>query len=46
MELEQHLRETFLEKFSWHIQETHPTKITEKSPIEKNNFSNFFSGFC
>ncbi len=38
MELEQHLRETFLEKFSWHIQETHPTKITEKSPIEKNNF--------
>ena len=38
MESEQNLNKNFLEKFSWHIKETPSTEITEKSPIEKNNF--------
>ena len=38
MEQNQNIKENFLENFSWHINETPSTEITEKSPIEKNNF--------
>ena len=32
------IKDNFLENFIWHIKETPSTEITEKSPIEKNNF--------
>ncbi len=38
MEQNPNIKENFLENFAWHINETPSTEITEKSPIEKNNF--------
>ena len=38
MEQNPNIKEKFLENFAWHINETPSTEITEKSPIEKNNF--------